>query len=538
MYTQCPHCQTCFRISEAHLKIAKGKVRCGSCQEVFDATQRLFKNLTDREPITAFKQPAAKPAATPAPKPAAKPATQPATSPRLPPAETQHFDLFKPPTPAQKAANEIRHEREKIPDQSRFMESIVGNDRYNDLDQMGSIKIPGNIDFGDSFIKFAEEKPEPEAPKVTAPEVTEPRTPYEDIDTKEAAATTADHDSIKDFYAQVDQQLNQDDGKSQLDRDIDELLAFAHGLDLDSELDADQREKQPAPQPDKLELPVIEVEEEFNLEAIAEFEKELEATSTGVFAAQQETAIELSAFLNAPTADTPPADTALETTDTAQPPESAIMAELPAAQETPAPEAKMPARKKKTSESIIDELPSPTEDIPRALRKSLDSLNELPSRSLGMTSLLVFVILLLLAGLGLQAVLFRNVELAHKFPALAPLLTSVCQRLPCRYSGTIDVSQIKLMNRDVRSHPTQPNALLISAAFVNEASFDQPYPNILITLSDLSGNVVASRRFTPPEYLENIYNRFILMESGTPVHVTLAVLDPGNDAINFEFSFQ
>jgi len=27
------------------------------------------------------------------------------------------------------------------------------------------------------------------------------------------------------------------------------------------------------------------------------------------------------------------------------------------------------------------------------------------------------------------------------------------------------------------------------------------------------------------------------MESGTPVHVTLAVLDPGDDAINFEFSF-
>jgi hypothetical protein len=48
---------------------------------------------------------------------------------------------------------------------------------------------------------------------------------------------------------------------------------------------------------------------------------------------------------------------------------------------------------------------------------------------------------------------------------------------------------------------------------------------------------VASRRFTQQEYLGDLYNRFILMESGTPVHITLAVLDPGSDAINFEFSF-
>ncbi|HEU4529615.1 MAG TPA: DUF3426 domain-containing protein [Steroidobacteraceae bacterium] len=37
MYTQCPQCQTVFRVTAAMLKAAKGRVRCGRCAHVFDA---------------------------------------------------------------------------------------------------------------------------------------------------------------------------------------------------------------------------------------------------------------------------------------------------------------------------------------------------------------------------------------------------------------------------------------------------------------------------------------------------------------------
>lgn len=517
MYTQCPHCQTCFRIAEAHLKVAKGKVRCGSCQEIFDATQYLFKNLTDREPINDYKQPAATPA----------------VSPHLPPQDTEHIDLFSPPTPPAKPAEEIRRERAKAPDQSHFMESVVGSDRYNDLDKLGPINIPGDLNFGDSFIKHAEEAESPPEP-VKQQEAA--RTPYEDFEDKESPATTADHDSLKNFFAEVDAQLDEDDGKSQLDKDIDELLAFAKGLDLDADLDNPTKTQQAEPdarqtKPAEIE---VEVEEEFDLQAIADFEKELDATSTGVFAAQQ-LQEDQSQFNDQPANESARAKkvkapaTQVATTES-------IADELPSIEE-PAAEEAQPAKKKKAKQVTLDELPSLDEDIPRALRRSLDSLNQLPQRSLGQTLLMLLLILILIGGLGIQTVLFRNVELANMFPNLLPLLSKVCDQIPCRYSGKVDVSQIKLLNRDVRSDPNQPNALLISAAFVNQASFDQPYPILQITLYDLGGNVVASRRFTPQEYLGNIYNRFILMESGTPVHVTLAVLDPGKDAINFEFSF-
>ena len=37
MQTKCPHCHTLFRITEAQLDMADGKVRCGFCKQVFDA---------------------------------------------------------------------------------------------------------------------------------------------------------------------------------------------------------------------------------------------------------------------------------------------------------------------------------------------------------------------------------------------------------------------------------------------------------------------------------------------------------------------
>ena len=33
LQTQCPNCQTRFRVTEEQLGIAKGKVRCGNCMK-------------------------------------------------------------------------------------------------------------------------------------------------------------------------------------------------------------------------------------------------------------------------------------------------------------------------------------------------------------------------------------------------------------------------------------------------------------------------------------------------------------------------
>lgn len=45
MYTRCPQCQTVFRVTSQQLQMSSGQVRCGQCQQVFDAFAALSVQL-------------------------------------------------------------------------------------------------------------------------------------------------------------------------------------------------------------------------------------------------------------------------------------------------------------------------------------------------------------------------------------------------------------------------------------------------------------------------------------------------------------
>jgi predicted Zn finger-like uncharacterized protein len=49
--TQCPHCQTSFRVSHAQLSVARGVVRCGSCLQVFNAARQLLEQTGKEAPV-------------------------------------------------------------------------------------------------------------------------------------------------------------------------------------------------------------------------------------------------------------------------------------------------------------------------------------------------------------------------------------------------------------------------------------------------------------------------------------------------------
>jgi predicted Zn finger-like uncharacterized protein len=56
MLTQCPNCQTTFRVTTEILRVADGQVRCGRCQTQFDALERL---IDENEPAQAGRTPRA-----------------------------------------------------------------------------------------------------------------------------------------------------------------------------------------------------------------------------------------------------------------------------------------------------------------------------------------------------------------------------------------------------------------------------------------------------------------------------------------------
>jgi len=53
--TQCPKCNTTFRVSDAQLQVAKGKVRCGSCLHVFKAADHWVNAPAAAKPASAIQ---------------------------------------------------------------------------------------------------------------------------------------------------------------------------------------------------------------------------------------------------------------------------------------------------------------------------------------------------------------------------------------------------------------------------------------------------------------------------------------------------
>jgi len=118
-----------------------------------------------------------------------------------------------------------------------------------------------------------------------------------------------------------------------------------------------------------------------------------------------------------------------------------------------------------------------------------------------------------------------------------PLLDRACATLGCRLPLRHDPAQLRLLSRDIRPHPSVPNALIISATLRNDADFAQAFPAVEITLSDLDENRIAMRRFQPQEYLGDSRSLGSGMQPGATAALVFEVADPGKNAVAFEFKF-
>ncbi len=143
---------------------------------------------------------------------------------------------------------------------------------------------------------------------------------------------------------------------------------------------------------------------------------------------------------------------------------------------------------------------------------------------------------LLLLTLSVQVAWAARAELLE-VATLRPLLLRACETLRCPLPTVARRDAIVLAARDVRPHPSVPDALIIGATLVNEAEGSQPFPVIEITLSDVNEQRIAMRRFRPEEYVSDPR----LVQRGIPAAGTalfsVEVADPGKRAVAFEFRF-
>lgn len=117
-------------------------------------------------------------------------------------------------------------------------------------------------------------------------------------------------------------------------------------------------------------------------------------------------------------------------------------------------------------------------------------------------------------------------------------LDPVCTRLGCQLPLRHDAARLALLSRDIRPHPSVPGALIISATLRNDAAFAQPWPTVKVTLSDLDEKRIAMRRFPPRDYLGDTRALGAGLAAGASSALVFEVVDPGNNAVAFEFDFE
>ncbi len=152
------------------------------------------------------------------------------------------------------------------------------------------------------------------------------------------------------------------------------------------------------------------------------------------------------------------------------------------------------------------------------------------------TLLLTLAILAGISTLILQYTYYNRDTLA-KIVSLRPMLQFMCKQTGCLVPLLRDRSKIIFKSKNIYSHPKIKDALVVSAIIVNKASFSQDYPIIELRFENVRGEVIAGRRFNAMEYLNLPENQISEMHPNETIAINLAIKDPGNDMVSYEFTF-
>ena len=136
-----------------------------------------------------------------------------------------------------------------------------------------------------------------------------------------------------------------------------------------------------------------------------------------------------------------------------------------------------------------------------------------------------------------QVAWFNRDRLLREYPALTPWAERFCERLQCDVIRFRDLSAIKLLSREVRTHPRFRDALLVRATMVNNAENIQPYPQIELVIYATNGQVISQGRFKPADYLGPAANPAAGMPPGVPIHFVLELAGAAQQAVSIEFQF-
>jgi hypothetical protein len=145
---------------------------------------------------------------------------------------------------------------------------------------------------------------------------------------------------------------------------------------------------------------------------------------------------------------------------------------------------------------------------------------------------LVFV---LGVALFIQTSFFFRHDIARQFPDMRPFFVSACETFGCAMPLPRDTTQIDIVDHVLVLQNDRPSHYILSATVSNSAPFAQEWPNIELTLFDLTRQPLVRRVITPAEWAppEQLAKGGIAPRSDTPVRMDLEVVgvNPSNSRV-------
>lgn len=531
--TRCPHCQTSFRVRSEHLAAAKGKVRCGSCLQVFNAKNHLILSKAEQAAAQRAKQ-------------ASSPTTPAATPTRA--ALTPDSSIANPdssPTPSGSADSSTPKSRTSAPAAASALDADGDDDDLSSLMEVSADQL-----FDGMF-----DDPAPEPSRATSN--IQPQEPEEEESLEELFGLAPKKEKVveqnsllsDDPFADFSDIISKgSSGGSSDDIDIDESLLDFRRQNNEPEMESDSDDEDWAralledDDDDDFDLnsdPMADTEPE------AEPEQQSPATRFSDGSEKSHTGSQ----------ESPSTEYSTRISESARRKTSSSMAFQLAADDTdesqedaPEPEAATVPQSNQNfqGEGILGQSFDLSTPAPgRSSAADIDLAHDIQADPISLTSsdkqkdAANFPVGWLLGSVGLAFLMLLQIgyfgfQSLARDPGYRPLYQSVCAMAGCQLPSLQDTSQMAARNLIVRTHPETPSALAVDALLINHADFNQSFPDLMLIFRDINNETIGARRLTPDEYLAGEMAGADIMPSGIPIHIALELLAPVSPAISHE----
>ena len=118
-----------------------------------------------------------------------------------------------------------------------------------------------------------------------------------------------------------------------------------------------------------------------------------------------------------------------------------------------------------------------------------------------------------------------------------PVVVAACNVVGCTLPPWHEPRAFAMLSRDVIAVPGRPGVLRVQASIRNDARWPQPWPVLSLSLSDVNGRLLGSRRFQSRDYLGRVPNA-TLLQPGQAAQLAFDIVEPGPGVVAFDFRFE